>query len=53
MLYEKVLEVDERVLLATDFQIEGLEVRTGTSGEKIQVSKAPGEFTTTRKGDMN
>jgi hypothetical protein len=42
MLYEKVLEVDERVLLATEFQLEGLEVRTGTSGELIQVSKAPG-----------
>lgn len=45
MLYEKVLEVDERVLLATEFQVDGLEVRTGTSGEKIQVSKAPGEPT--------
>ena len=42
MLYEKVLEVDERVLLATEFQVDGLEVRTGTSGEKIQVSTAPG-----------
>lgn len=42
MLYEKVLEVDERVLLATDFQVEGLEVKTGTSGERIQVSRAPG-----------
>lgn len=44
MLYEKVLEVDERVLLATTFQIDEVAVQTGTSGEKIQVLKAPGEF---------
>lgn len=44
MLYESVLEVDERVLLADDYQIDGAAVVAGTTGEKVQVYKAPGEF---------
>jgi 5-oxoprolinase (ATP-hydrolysing) len=44
MLYESVLKVDERVLLADEYQIDGAAVVAGTTGEKVQVHKAPGEF---------
>jgi hypothetical protein len=43
MLYETVLEVDERVLLAGKYPIEGTPIIEGTTGEKIQICKAPGE----------
>ncbi|OCF36235.1 hypothetical protein I316_02108 [Kwoniella heveanensis BCC8398] len=41
MLYEAVVEVDERVVLANGYQVEGVPVLTGTTGEKVQVVKAP------------
>lgn len=43
MLYEVVLEIDERVLLADQYHIQGAELLVGTTGEKIQVCRAPGE----------
>ncbi len=43
MLYEEVLEVDERVLLADEYELDDVEVLLGASGEKIQIAKAPGE----------
>ena len=42
MLYETVLEVDERVLLADKHQVDGLEMLRGSSGEKFQILRAPG-----------
>lgn len=43
MLYEAVLEVDERVYLADEYQLPDVPVLQGVSGEKIQVGKTPGE----------
>lgn len=42
MLYEAVLEVDERVYLADEYQIADVPVLEGISGEKVQVYKTPG-----------
>lgn len=47
MLYTSVLEIDERVLLADQYQIEGAPVMVGTTGEKVQICKAPGEYRNT------
>ncbi|KAK0219992.1 5-oxoprolinase [Armillaria fumosa] len=41
VLYEKVIEVKERVLLADVYTMEGLPVVIGTSGERIQVEHVP------------
>lgn len=42
MLYEAVLEVDERVYLADEYQLPNLPIHYGISGEKLQVRKTPG-----------
>ncbi|KAK0453995.1 5-oxoprolinase [Desarmillaria tabescens] len=41
VLYERVIEVKERVLLADVYRLEGLPVVLGTSGERIQVEHVP------------
>ena len=43
MLYEAVLEVDERVVLADQYQLDGVAVQHGSSGEALQVERSPGE----------
>ncbi len=42
VLYEKVIEIKERVLLADVYELEGIPVVIGTSGERIQVEHVPG-----------
>lgn len=42
MLYEAVLEVDERVYLADEYRLQDIPVLQGVSGEKIQVHRTPG-----------
>jgi hypothetical protein len=44
MLYETVLEIDERVLLADEYQIDGAAVQAGITGEKVQIDRAPSKF---------
>ena len=50
MLYETVLEVDERVVLADQYQVPGIEVEQGSTGETIQVLQRPGMLISTADG---
>ena len=50
MLYETVLEVDERVVLADQYQVPGIEVEQGSTGETIQVLQSPGMLMSTTDG---
>ena len=42
-LYEAVVEVDERVLLAEDYALPNVSLIAGSSGEKLQVERGIGE----------
>lgn len=41
MLYEEVIEVDERVVLADAYQVDDCAIINGVSGEKLQVLREP------------
>jgi 5-oxoprolinase (ATP-hydrolysing) len=41
MLYEEVIEIDERVVLADAYQVDDHPIIDGVSGEKLQVIRKP------------